>query len=63
MKTFFRLIFGTILFAMLCGLMFLPVAFSIVGPARISKDVVERDEDLPLATPPAEPEAEAEAAK
>ena len=55
--TFFALIFGTILFSMLVGLCFLPVAFSIIGPARIGGDAASKaTSDLPLAAPPSETE-------
>lgn len=57
-RTFFALIFGTILFSMLVGLCFLPVAFSIAGPARIGGDAASQQAaDLPLAALSAEEEA------
>ena len=34
-RTFFKLIFGTIIFAMLIGLMLMPVVLSLVGPPPV----------------------------
>eukprot|EP00198_Chlamydomonas_reinhardtii_P013063 XP_001702400.1 sterol sensing 5-transmembrane protein [Chlamydomonas reinhardtii] len=39
LRTFFALIFGTIAFALLIGLMLMPVVFSLVGPAPLSINV------------------------
>jgi len=36
LRTFFALIFGTILFSLLVGLIFLPVALSLIGPAYVA---------------------------
>jgi hypothetical protein len=53
LRTFFALIFGTILFSMLTGLCFLPVAFSIIGPARVGGPGTDLyAEDLPITAPP-----------
>ncbi|KAG2483200.1 hypothetical protein HYH03_017935 [Edaphochlamys debaryana] len=39
LRTFFSLIFGTIAFALLIGLMLMPVVFSLVGPPPLHRDV------------------------
>ncbi len=39
-RTFFKLIFGTILFSLLVGLVLLPVIFSLVGPPPIRSALV-----------------------
>lgn len=50
LRTFFALIFGTILFSMLIGLCFLPVVFSIVGPPRIGGSGIDlyAEDTLPV---------------
>ena len=56
LRTFFALIFGTILFSMLIGLCFLPVVFSIIGPPRVGDagtDLYAEDDTLSLAAPSA----------
>ena len=56
LRTFFALIFGTILFSMLIGLCFLPVVFSIIGPPRVGDvgtDLYAEDDTLPTTVPPA----------
>lgn len=35
MRSFFKLLFGTIVFSLFVGLMFLPVVFSIIGPPAL----------------------------
>ncbi|KAG2445676.1 hypothetical protein HXX76_000284 [Chlamydomonas incerta] len=39
LRTFFALIFGTIAFALLIGLMLMPVIFSLIGPAPLAINV------------------------
>ncbi|KAG2453756.1 hypothetical protein HYH02_001967 [Chlamydomonas schloesseri] len=39
LRTFFSLIFGTIAFALLIGLMLMPVVFSLIGPAALDINV------------------------
>ncbi len=56
LRTFFALIFGTILFSMLIGLCFLPVVFSIIGPPRVGDagtDLYAEDDTLRTVAPPA----------
>ena len=47
LRTFFALIFGTILFSLLAGLVWLPVALSIIGPAYIRSAAGPAAMDLP----------------
>ena len=41
-RTFFRLIFGTIIFSLLVGLMLMPVVMSLVGPPPVSSVISDR---------------------
>ena len=49
LRTFFALIFGTILFSLLAGLVWLPVALSLIGPTYISSAAGPAAMDLPVA--------------
>ncbi|KAG1663695.1 hypothetical protein FOA52_013263 [Chlamydomonas sp. UWO 241] len=44
-RTFFFLIFGTILFALLIGLMLMPVVFSCIGPGALKSSLMDDDND------------------
>ncbi|KAG1663694.1 hypothetical protein FOA52_013262 [Chlamydomonas sp. UWO 241] len=43
-RTFFFLIFGTILFALLIGLMLMPVVFSCIGPGALKSSLMDDDD-------------------
>lgn len=53
LRTFFKLIFGTLLFSLLIGLVVLPVALSLIGPAFIVSAAGPAAFDLPVAAPAA----------
>jgi len=44
-RTFFSLIFGTILLSLLVGLMLMPVVFSLIGPGAVKSAFMLDDDD------------------
>jgi hypothetical protein len=46
-RTFFKLIFGTIIFSLLVGLMFMPVLFSLIPPPPVRSALMDADAHPP----------------
>ncbi len=59
LRTFFKLIFGTILFSLLTGLMVLPVVLSLIGPKFVGSAIAEPAAAAALPAPGQEGEVDA----